>query len=160
MTLRLTIVRLGLGLSPAFLAGQGAKVDLKAEEGTIRALIEKGSNSRLPFTEDGIFWSGAYKRPTVGSQRAERFPEDSQEKRKNQKGSTKLERLEVAASGDVAWEFSYGTLEFDVDETPSRHVSFETATLRVWKKMDGQWKVAAVFARPLDVPFAPIGSRP
>jgi ketosteroid isomerase-like protein len=160
MTLRLTIVCLGLGLCPAFVAGQGSRVDLNAEEAAIRALIEKGANSRIPFTEDGIFWSGAYKRPTVGSHKAERFPEDSKEKRKNEKGTVKVERLEVAASGDMAWEFSYGTLEFDLDETPSRHVSFETGILRVWKKMGGEWKVAATFARPLDVPFAPVGARP
>jgi len=79
---------------------------------------------------------------------------------KNQKQTVKVERLEVAASGDMAWEFSYGTVEYDVDETPSRHVSFETGILRVWKKMDGEWKVAATFARPLDVPFDHTWSRP
>jgi hypothetical protein len=41
MNLRLMIVCLGLGLTPAFLAGQDSKVDLKAEEAAIRVPIEK-----------------------------------------------------------------------------------------------------------------------
>ncbi len=156
MTLRLTIVCLGLGLSPAFLAGQGSKVDLKAEEAAIRAIIGKGGNPGIPPADDRIFWTGGYKRPIVGSQKPELFSEEEMAKRKNQKGTAKVERLEVAASGDVAWDFSYSTLEYDIDETPARHVSFETGILRVWKKLDGQWKVAAVFMRPLDRPFAPV----
>jgi hypothetical protein len=76
-------------------------------------------------------------------------------KRKNEKQSVKVERLEVAASGDMAWEFSYGKLDYDVDETPLRHVTIDQGILRVWKKVGGQWKRAAVFLRPLDRPFVP-----
>jgi hypothetical protein len=78
-------------------------------------------------------------------------------KRINRKNTAKVERVEVAASGDMAWEFSCGEAEYDVDETPSRCVSFETGILRVWKKVDGRWKMAAAFTRPLDVPFTPSG---
>ena len=128
-------------------------MDLKAEEMTIRELIAKGG--ALPNTEDRIVWSGATKRPAVGrSQRGDPFPEAKVDERKNQRSTTKVERLEVAQSGDMAWEYSTGTLDYDLDESPMRHVSFENATLRVWKKVDGQWRVAATFMRPLDVPFA------
>jgi ketosteroid isomerase-like protein len=130
---------------------QGSKVDVKAEEASLRALIAK--DTRPGFTEDRIAWSGAEKRPSVGSQRGEAFPEAQLEKRKNSKSTRSVQRLEVSASGDMAWEFSYGTLEFDLDVSPPRHVKFEQGILRVWKKMDGQWKVAASFTRPLDVPF-------
>jgi ketosteroid isomerase-like protein len=152
MTLRLIGVCVGLSVAPCVLMGQGSKVDLKAEETAIRALIEKGIG--VPYTEDSITWSGATKRPAVGPQRGEPFPEAKVDKRKNQKTVWKVERLEVAASGDMAWEFSYGKLEYDLDESPSRHVSFDTAALRIWKNMGGQWKVAASFQRPLDQPFA------
>lgn len=67
---------------------------------------------------------------------------------------TKVQRIEVASAGDMAYEYSLGTLEYDVDGSPVRHVSFETGLLRVWKKAGGEWKVAAWFVRPLDTPFA------
>ena len=154
MTLRLIAACVGLSVAPCVLVGQSSKVDLKAEETAIRALIENGGG--IPSTEDRIVWSGATKRPSVGSQRGEAFPEAKLDKRQNQKTVWKVERLEVAASGDMAWEFSYGKLEYDLDESPSRHVSIDNAALRVWKKMGGQWKVeASSFQRPLDQPFMP-----
>ena len=45
-----------------------------------------------------------------------------------------------------------------LDETPSQHVSFEQGMPRVWKKVSGQWKVAAVFVRALDTAFVPVGN--
>jgi ketosteroid isomerase-like protein len=153
MIWRLVGICLGLSVGPAILVGQSSKVDLKAEEAAIRSLIAGGQ--RASFTEDAVFWSGAFPRPAVGSQRPEPYPGSNVGKRTNQKETTKVERLEVASSGDMAWEFSYGKLEYDVDESPSRHVSFDTALLRVWRKLSGQWKVKAAFMRPLDLPFAP-----
>ncbi len=146
-------ILLALGLVPAIIAAQDSRVNLTAEEASIRALIARDAD--VPYVEDRIFWSGAYKRPSVGSQRAEAFSPTNMSKRKNQKTTIKVERLEVAVSGDMAWEFSYGTLDFDVDESPVRHVRIDTAILRTWKKVNGQWKVAANFSRPLDVDFVP-----
>jgi ketosteroid isomerase-like protein len=148
MTLRTIAVCLSLG--PAILVAQYSRVDSKADEAAIRALIAK--EEFPPSTEDRIAWSGASKRPSVGPKRGEVFPEAQLEKRKNTKATTSVQRLEIAKSGDMAWEFSYGKIEYDVDET---HHAFERATLRVWTKVDGQWKAAASFTRPLDVPFAP-----
>jgi len=55
----------------------------------------------------------------------------------------------------MAWEFSIGHTEYDVDGTPPQHKSFDVGQLRVWRKVNGLWKVAARFSRPLDVPFVP-----
>jgi hypothetical protein len=148
MTLPLFHLLLQLTVATAPLMAQSPKLDLKEEEAEIRALIAKGQPAR---TSDAIFWSGAYKRPSIGTKPAEAFAPD--EKRTNQKSTQKVERVEVAASGDMAWDFSYGKLEYDLAENPAHHVSFETSSLRVWKKIDGQWKVAAIFVRPLDRPF-------
>jgi hypothetical protein len=142
---------LGLSLIAAAALAQNPKIDLKAEEAAIRSLIQ--TNRNPPFAQKNVRWSGAYKRPVQSPDKGELFKEDSIQKRKNQKSSTKVERIEVAAAGDMAWEFSTGTLEFDL-EGSSEHLKFETGTLRVWKKEDGQWKVAASFIRPLDLPFA------
>jgi ketosteroid isomerase-like protein len=133
------------------LMAQDSKVDLKAEEAAIRAII---ASRTIPYTDDDVDWIGRYKRPTVGKERGEQFPDSDVAKRKNAVYATKkIERLEVAAAGDMAWEFSISHAEYDVDETPMRHESFDTGQLRVWKNVHGQWKVAARFARPLDVPF-------
>ncbi len=132
------------------LVAQDSKVNLKADEAAIRAVIASG---KTPYTDDSVFWSGAYRHPAVGKEVAELFPESKNVKRKNQVNTTKVERLEIAASGDMAWEFSYVHTVYDTDETPASHKSFDAGMLRVWKKVNGEWKAAAVFARPVDVPF-------
>lgn len=132
------------------LVGQNSKVDLKADEAAIRALIASGET---PYTEDRVFWAGAYKRPVAGKEAPEPFPETKAVKRTNQVNTAKVERLEVAASGDMAWEFSIVHTEYDSDEKPTQHKSFDAGVLRVWKKADGQWKAVAMFGRPVDVPF-------
>jgi hypothetical protein len=50
-TLQLIAVCLGLSLGPAILVGQSSKVDLKAEEAAIRALIAK-AGTNPPYTDD------------------------------------------------------------------------------------------------------------
>jgi len=150
MTLRSIGSCLAVCLGCVTLAGQSPKVNLKAEEAAIRAVI---AAAKTPYTDDSVFWTGLYKRPVVGKETPEPFPDSGIGKRKNQKNTTKVERLQVAASGDMAWEFSYVHTEYDSDETPSQHKSFDASLLRVWEKVNGEWKVAAIFGRPLDVPF-------
>jgi hypothetical protein len=70
MTLRLIGICLSLG--PAILVEQSSKVDLKADEAAIRALIVQ--SGRFPTTTDEIVWTGAMKRPRVGSQPGELYP--------------------------------------------------------------------------------------
>jgi hypothetical protein len=149
--MNLGLIRACICLGPAILIGQTAKIDLKAEDAAIRMLINQGD--RPPSTDDRIAWSGAQKRPSVGSRAGEPFPGVDIEKRKNSKSRRTVQRLEVAASGDMAWEYSLGSLDYDLVGPPPRHVSFEQGILRVWKKVGGQWKVAASFVRPLDLPF-------
>jgi ketosteroid isomerase-like protein len=121
--------------------------DLKTEEAAIRAAIASG---QAKHTDDEIFWSGLYKRPFVRPEKGEEFPSEEASKRSNEKQTTDVQRIEVAASGDLAYEFSYATLEFDMPGPPPHHVAFKSGLLRVWKKVNGDWNVAAFFARPLD----------
>jgi ketosteroid isomerase-like protein len=149
MTLRFIGFFLAVCVAPAMVA-QDSRVSVKAEESAIRAVIASG---KTPYTDDSVFWTGLIKRPVVGKEVPELFGEFRNMKRKNQVNTTKVERLEVAASGDMAWEFSYVHTEYETDETPASHKSFEAGMLRVWKKVNGEWRAAAMFARPLDVPF-------
>jgi ketosteroid isomerase-like protein len=138
-------------LLPALTFAQRRTVDPKTEEAAIRAIIASGQAPKT--TDDAIFWTGASPRPSIGSNRTPSYPEAMVEKRKNNKSSFDAQRIEVAASGDLAYDFSLGHLEYDIDITPPRHVSFDRGILRVWKKDHGEWKVAATFARPLDEPY-------
>jgi ketosteroid isomerase-like protein len=131
-------------------------VDLRTEEAAIRAIIEQ--QDQLPYVRDLIFWSGAFPRPRVGEERVKPFDETAMQQRRNQKSEVKVIRLEVAAAGDMAYEFSNFTLSWDVADT-NEHTSFTGSALRVWKKVNGKWQVAASFQRPHDVPFARPASR-
>ena len=124
--------------------------DTKSDEAAIRGAIASGN---VTPTDDAIFWSGAFKRPMIRPDKGEEFPGHELSKRTNIKGTTDVQRIEVAASGDLAYEFSLGSMEFDVDGMPPHHRAFKTGLLRVWKKVNGEWKIAAMFVRPLDIPF-------
>jgi ketosteroid isomerase-like protein len=144
-------------LVPALSFAQATKVDLKVEEAAIRKLI--ANPTQIKFTEDAVQWTGARKRPSVGSKLGEPFSAENLAKRKNQVNHDDIQRIEIASSGDMAYEFSYGKLDYDVEGAPVQHVSFETGLVRVWKKAQGEWKVAAMFVRPLDAPFERLAAK-
>src|SRR5260370_14975679 len=143
----------GLTLAAALMLSRGTlaraqQVDLRAEEAAIRALVPV----HPPFTEDAIFWSGAYPRPLMGTRDTANVkpkPEARMEQRRNTKSTSEIVRLEVASAGDMAYDFSNFTLSYDMADT-QQHVSFPGSMLRVWKKVNGQWHVVAAFARPHD----------
>jgi hypothetical protein len=131
--------------------------DIKADEAAIRKQIQ-ALDTRTPGSSPGIilpdqvFWSGAYKRPIVRPQRPEphtgrpgaienRVPE-------SMKSKTEPIRIVISESGDLAYEYSKSTLEFDMKT--GGHMVLETGTLRVWQKRDGEWKSAAHFNFPYD----------
>jgi hypothetical protein len=132
----------------AFASAQTAQSD----EQQIRALIAKndaGQSDDSLATKDRIFWSGAYKRPFISPARGEEIPDAdrvSLRKPDSQRITTTPVRIEVAKSGDLAYEFSNGTLSYETKD--GRKVSFPNSILRVWRKEGGQWKVAALFSQP------------
>jgi hypothetical protein len=104
-----------------------------------------------PSTGDLIFWSGAYKRLIVGNEKGEFVPgECGVQGRvpKSQKSTTDPVRIVVSDSHDLAYEYSKGTLQLETKE--GKHQNIERGILRVWQKVAGEWKEAAVFARPYD----------
>jgi hypothetical protein len=127
-----------------------AQQSMSADEKQIRELIAAfQSGNALPAAKDRIFWSGAIKTPVVGSQQGEEVPSDRRPSLRvpgSQRNKVTIRRIEVAKSGDLAYEFSDSELSFDLKD--GKRESFPTSALRVWKKEDGQWKVAAQFSRP------------
>lgn len=121
-----------------------------SDEQTIRNLVaqQNGGKNVIKYTDDHIFVSGAYPMPLIGKQMsAENQEADKRAKeRKNFTAKFRIERLEVAKGGDMAYEFGYADLAYDTPE--NKHESFEASYLRVWQKLQGEWKVAVFFARP------------
>lgn len=56
----------------------------------------------------------------------------------------------MGSAGDMASGIAFAESFFDApDRTPQvAHVKWETTELTVWRKVDGQWRLAASFARP------------
>jgi ketosteroid isomerase-like protein len=122
-----------------------------SDEQAIRQQIQRLDNrERGLYTQDSIFWTGAYVRPLVGLEdKGEEVRGELQlANRVPNSGTTKTTpvRIEVAKSGDLAYEFNNS--EFTYQLKTGRKVTSRASGLRVWKKVDGQWKVAASFSRP------------
>jgi hypothetical protein len=124
-----------------------------AEEAAIRRSIAAGSFNPLP---DHVFWSGAYRRPTVGIERSEFTGGPASLPNRvlgSQRSTTTPLRIVVADSRDLAYEYSRSTLEYDLKGGEHRKV--EVGVLRVWQKVGGEWREAASFERPYDKDFLP-----
>jgi hypothetical protein len=144
-----------LGVISSGLRGAGTNA---ADEAAIRKLIaaydEPGGNTKAPRLADGIFWSGAFKRPFIAPEKGEPFggPFTVQDRVPgSQKSKTQPIRIVIADSRDLAYEYSKGTLEYDMKN--GQHRSLDHGILRVWQKQGGDWKIAATFMRPYDEGF-------
>ena len=120
------------------------------DEAAIRAAIADVQRTDLR-TADSIFFSGVLKRPFV---RGQGEPEPTTRGQTVVPGSDRVEvrvrRIEVAAAGDMAYEFSDGTIRRLVRTADGREApaTVENSILRVWRKVDGRWLIAAHFSAP------------
>ena len=95
----------------------------------------------------GYYFTGALDQPVVGKAAHDNAMKAVEESRQNVKTTPlRPDRLFVAPSGDMAYE--YGTEQVSFDERASgKHRDFTTAYLRVWRAVDGQCKIAALMAQ-------------
>ena len=126
-----------------------------SDEQTIRSLVAQENEGKnvIQFTDSSIFVSGAYPRPLFGKQRTaeeQQINEKMKTERQNFSSKRRIERIVVSQGGDMAYEFGYGDLSWDTPE--KKHISFEASYLRVWRKINGEWKVEVSFARPNNQP--------
>ena len=128
-----------------------------ADERAIRDLIARyDKGERISRSDDSVLWAGDSRRPTLGSQPREPLPADEQPSVQvggapartpnSRRRITTPVRIEVATSGELAYEFSDSELTFDLENGAREAIL--SSVLRVWKKDAGQWKIAAMFARP------------
>ena len=103
-----------------------------------------------------IFVSGAYPRPIIGqgkidpSDRAMTEADADVAKRTHKVRKTRPQKVVVSSAGDMAYGFSLFDMEFDRPDSSGKneHVKFEGSQLTVWRKIGGQWLLAASFNRP------------
>ena len=138
-----TLILIGLGSLAAI-----AQTDTssQSDEQLLRKLIQQDNEGKnvIKRTEDSIFVSGAYPRPTIG--RAAQKAEGPSKDRSNKSRKGEVVRLVISQSGDMAEEFGNFTLSFD--QPDKKHISFDGSYLRVWRKIKGEWLEDAFFARP------------
>ncbi len=125
-----------------------------ADEQTIRGLVAQFNTGKVPtYTDERIFVSGAFAKPQIGKEVSEEDKarrDKMQKERLNFKQNSRIQRLEVAKAGDMAYEFGLADLSWDTPE--KKHIAFESSYLRVWRKVEGEWKVDVFFARPNEEP--------
>lgn len=125
-----------------------------AEEAAIRKQIAAMDANGIDgvANPDYVSWSGAYKKPSIGRRDISnaRTGEGSVPNRVpgSQKGTTNVQRIVVAESKDLAYEYSTFTLAYDTKD--GKHSSFDGGSLRVWQKQGGEWRIAAWFSRAFE----------
>ena len=107
------------------------------------AEFDRGGPARSALTtQDPVIWTGASSKPlTKDNTKADLVAPN----RRNDVFKTTVQRIEVAQSEDIAYEYSTFTVSYDDDRG---HTAGAGALLRVWKKEGGAWKIAAQIQRP------------
>ena len=134
-------------LVTVFYGGIAVAQEGKQDEATIRGLIagiDRGE--RVAVLDDNVFWSGAYQKPSIGKAEAPRRSNRGERDPATDRSVTTVVKLDVAKSGEMAWEYSNSQVTFTFKD--GRKNTFARSILRVWRKDAGAWKVAAVFGLP------------
>lgn len=149
------LIALTFALAIALAASVGAQTP-SSDEKQIRDLIAKWDTAprgpsgtpRQFETKDRVLFTGAYKKPVIGDATPNLADPAEMASRASTTTKTTPVRIEVAKSGDLAYEFSNSELMIVTKD--GKKNSYPTSLLRVWKKEAGEWKVAAHFVRPHD----------
>jgi len=119
-------------------------------EAAIRKIVAAENDGKTPpVMVDTILWSGPMQRPVIGKERP--VPAATAQiplgDRVSTKAVLKPERIIVAESGDLAYEYETGVITATLKDGSTKTV--ENAGIRVWQKDGGEWKLAAHFSAPL-----------
>jgi hypothetical protein len=144
-----------IAMALAFMMGTAALASAgkpASDDEAIRASIQAIDEGNDPsLTDDPILFSGVNDKPLVGKE-VEKFHATEgkklKEERKNLKRETKVRRLVIAQSGDIAYEFSDFTMSWD--SADKGHVTINGSIMRAWKKTKhtNDWQLDMTFARP------------
>jgi ketosteroid isomerase-like protein len=133
-----------------FLVGVFA-LPVVAQNGPCSEQFVKKANSaddNSLLAKDMYFFSGALEKPVVGIAAADKAFAPIAASRQNEKRDPqKADRIVVASSGDMAYEYGTAHMSFD-SKKEGKHIDFTAAYLRVWKAVDGKCKIAAEMFEP------------
>lgn len=138
------------------MAAAPAPVDTKAEEAAIvaadsawlRNVMAKNVDSVMTwYTPDAVsFGFGA---PAAGT---DQVRANYTEMVKSTISNTKLLSATVKFSDDGKMAYDYGTYSMTVTPPGGKPMKDNGAYLNVWRKVDGQWKLAAEMSTPVPAP--------
>jgi ketosteroid isomerase-like protein len=129
-------------LAPSALAQNGA-----CTEHAIRTAASTENKDMAPVTDDIYFFSGALEKPVIGKAESDKAFAAVVSDRKNEEYTTTPDRIVIAHSADMAYEYGTGRVIFD-EAKSGKHQAFTAAYLRVWKAVDGSCRVAAAMFEP------------
>jgi ketosteroid isomerase-like protein len=113
-------------------------------ESTVKSLIDKHDVNAV--ADDAYYFTGALDQPVVGKAAHDSAMKAVEESRQNlQTTPLRPDRVVVAPSGDMAYEYGTEHVSFD-ERAGGKHRDFTTAYLRVWRAVDGQCKIAALMS--------------
>ena len=128
-------------LAPSALAQNGA-----CTEHAIRTAAST-ENKDMATTDDIYFFSGALEKPVIGKAESDKAFAAVAAERKNEEYTTTPDRIVIAHSADMAYEYGTGRVIFD-EAKSGKHEAFPAAYLRVWKSVDSSCRVAAAMFEP------------
>lgn len=138
---------LSVTLMMAMMGGAIGIAQSDPAQAQIRARIQAYDTAIKPelFTQDAVFWTGAYAHPHRMNEPQAQVEVDNitAPGRKNSKNVTTVDRITV--NGDMAFEYSTFVLTYDDNEG---HHTRNGAVLRTWQRQGGVWKIAAQIQRP------------
>jgi ketosteroid isomerase-like protein len=149
MRIPLLIVGCALLVIAPSLAGQSA--ERAADDSAIRALLQDGASRG---TADLVTFTGADPRPISNGRfldgtEAVPFPGANLGNRRNERVEMEVVRVDVANSGDLAYSLTNSILRYEIADR-GVEVVVPRSSLAVWKKENGEWRVAASFMMPHD----------
>jgi ketosteroid isomerase-like protein len=120
-----------------------------SEAQRLRELIERLQREQRPppISDDVFFASGGFPAPLRGAAALRAASAAQRATRRNPSRTTTVERLEVAAGGDLAYE--YGTQRLEWDTLEGEHRTVDRVYLQVWRQEAGDWRLAAGVAHPI-----------
>jgi ketosteroid isomerase-like protein len=125
-----------------------------ADEKAIRDIVTRinaGEQILDLFLPDSVVVVGSMVKPVVGFGEPRQFRPGAStpDARRHVTSQEQIVQLHIAASGDVAYEYSTFKQSW-VRNDNNQKVEDEGALLRAWRKVDGRWRIGAQFRRPND----------
>lgn len=120
----------------------------QSDEQTIRDMIKQENENQVrpKTTEEVILAPVGTPRPFVGKQAYVAGIQELSKMRPNTKLNRVPERVVVAESKDLAYEYGNQTMSWDKPE--GGRSEGQGSYIRIWRKINGEWLLEAFMARP------------